>query len=771
MTTTIATTMPAYLTLHRDIILHADLWGEDLQILAAGFGFEGITGIATLQTGNLDAAIDAGAGMSLNWADLDPAAPMRNVTSATSVIGVVGSGFGAAVVNADAMPIEFSFPVLPSTLDPTDIAITLNTGEVVTPDAAAINPNYDLNERSTVVVFGSFGNRLTPGTEGAIYPVGIEIVADDTPLMALGPDGLVSAVGLTHDSTNPYVEDGGPQLVGAKLTVLSPVGDFAPVGIGTASPNDGQALYGDEAEYRLRLFTSGGFSPDGVSGFLPDEFARFFRLEAIDADGRTVVIDQAGVDYDLGDGTLRVVGLAELGNTAEAGDPAYYQEDHDNQFDIVLAGDEAAMRRLTVVEIPTAAEEGYSDIYNPGGPGQTPTEGVTYTQPAAAQRFDIEIALDDARAVSYAAQSVADYDLADNLSVVFALVDPDDGTHVYTASTNEASSFLADGWKELGVPFSSEQGGSGPLQIHRLYDADATDYVLTADQDEIDALTDDGYVDEGVVFYGLADPAEGAAPIYRFYSRASSDHLYTADRSAGLEAGYRLEGVAWYAVDLSGSETPNLRTFAGRGNDQLLGGPGDDWFNGGGGDDSLYGGAGEDRLAGGRGDDSVSGGPGEDTMRGGHGDDWLSGGDDADRMLGGAGDDTMLGGAGNDSLRGGHGADRLAGGSDADVIHGGAGDDVLRGGSGDDTLIGGRGDDTMSGGDGADRFSFAYRFGDDTIRDFDVDADELHFSGHGHEDLTQTGTHRGLLIESADGASSVLLVGLDVSDAMDIAIV
>jgi hypothetical protein len=44
------------------------------------------------------------------------------------------------------------------------------------------------------VVFGEFGNRLAPGEPGAIYPVGIEIVEDDTPLMAVGADGPVSLV-------------------------------------------------------------------------------------------------------------------------------------------------------------------------------------------------------------------------------------------------------------------------------------------------------------------------------------------------------------------------------------------------------------------------------------------------------------------------------------------------------------------------------------------------------------------------------------------------
>ena len=79
-----------------------------------------------------------------------------------------------------------------------------------------------------------------------------------------------------------------------------------------------------------------------------------------------------------------VVGIAELGAAVgdEASiDPIRYQEDHDNYLDIILAGDAAAVARLTTVVMPTATESGYSEIYNPGGPGRTPTEGVILKPP------------------------------------------------------------------------------------------------------------------------------------------------------------------------------------------------------------------------------------------------------------------------------------------------------------------------------------------------------------------------------------------------------
>ncbi|MGQ9367923.1 hypothetical protein [Azospirillum sp. ST 5-10] len=549
-----ATAAPAYVELHRNVVINADLWTATPQILAAGFGFEGIMGVPGLQTADdLALAIAAGAGVNLDYASLDPVPPLRNLTSAGSPLGIVGAGFGGAPTYADAMPIEVSWPLLPGTVDPTDIAITLNTGEVVTPAVAALNPNYDYNERHVIVVFGEFGNRLTPGTEGAVYPVSVAFVADDTPLMAIGPDGPVSIVGLSSASSNPY--EAGPSLVGARLTRMSSVGDFAPPALDNQVPNDGVALYGEEAQYRLRLFTSGGFSPDGVSGFLPTEFARYFRLTATDAAGETVVIDQAGVDYDLGVGTVRVVGLAELGQKEDGSavtDGPNYQEDHDNYFDIVLAGDEAAIARLTAVEIPTSAEEGYSDIYNPGGPGRTPVEGVTYTEPARPQTFPITVSLDDLGTVSYAAQTIADYDAADGLPVVFRLYNPNSGDHFYTNSSIEAAAAASSGYREEGVPFSAESGAVDLVDVYRLYQTETGDHLYTTDAAERDALLAGGlHADEGIAFQAYGAPTQGATAVQRFYAPESGDHFYTTDAAEALAAGYRYEGVAWYAASFT----------------------------------------------------------------------------------------------------------------------------------------------------------------------------------------------------------------------------
>jgi len=260
-------------------------------------------------------------------------------------------------------------------------------------------PNYEYNERQVAVLFGEFGNRLRPDEPKSLHPVRVEIVEDDNPLMLVGPKGPVSAVGLGKDSSNPYVV--GPALVAAKLTRFSAEGEGGPDIIGGPFPNDGIALYGAAAKFRLRLYTSGGFSPDGVRGLRPNEFEHFFRLHAKLSDGTDMVLEKTGIDHTVETGMIRIVGLADLG-LAASGDVVYddcYLEDWDNYIDIVLDGDEAAMRAITSVEIP--ASGAYGAFFNPGGPGNDPTPGVRYTSPGAPQVQPVTIALDDPMTVSY----------------------------------------------------------------------------------------------------------------------------------------------------------------------------------------------------------------------------------------------------------------------------------------------------------------------------------------------------------------------------------
>jgi hypothetical protein len=291
-------------------------------MLAAGLGFTNIVGGPGLSTDSLAASesLVRAAGRTWNRVTCAPGEtpPLSAYTSASTPQQVALS-FGFPGDYLSGLPVEFSWPVRPSTLAASDFRIELSDGRTVAPDQAAIYPNAQYNERSTVVLFGRFGNRLPQTNPMSVYPVKTSVVASPRALQLVGPhDRLVKAVGLSATSTTTPYDDPdqhtGPRLVAAKLSRMSTLGRGAPAPLATALPNDGVALYGQAAKFRLRLYTSGGFSPDGVRAVFPTEFSRYFRLRARGRHGRTVMLTRTGVDYHLGGGIVRILGLANLGH-------------------------------------------------------------------------------------------------------------------------------------------------------------------------------------------------------------------------------------------------------------------------------------------------------------------------------------------------------------------------------------------------------------------------------------------------------------------------
>jgi hypothetical protein len=399
-----------YRSVHDGRLVSADYWRDEPEILSAGLGFDNIIGVDPLDAETVRAV---GGTWDSGLVCTDGSEPdVRERTSASSTS--TAALWGSDTYLDDGLPIVFSWPVRTTTISADAFRFTLNTGEVRVPVGASTFPNWELNERNTVVVFGDLGNRGLPGEPGAEYPVRLDIVAGRRTLTLAGPDGDVSAVGLSWTTTStPY--ESGPQLVGAKLNRAGSSGEGGSAFLaltGGSFPNDEVSLYGPlladqlastgRAAYRLRMLTTGGFSPDGVAGVRPDEFERYFRLHVDDGEGSTTVISKAGLDYEVPGGSLRVVGLSDLGRRIDPAAGVYsdgcYREDHDNYIDIVIVGDDAAVRGITTLEIPAADE--YSPFYNPGGPGVQPVPGVRYTAPGPPDLEPVAIALDDPRRVN-----------------------------------------------------------------------------------------------------------------------------------------------------------------------------------------------------------------------------------------------------------------------------------------------------------------------------------------------------------------------------------
>ncbi|GEM_PF-1245915 len=383
------------------VLIGADYWSDELKILSAGLGFEGIIGIDEFTEEAVRAAGASWYSSMTCTSGEEPADPARTAAVTADLMAPLATG---EPYFSDALPIVFSWPVATETMDITDFEYTLNTGDIGYLEGYTMFPNWEYNERNVVVVNGFFANRGSASDPDAIFPVKLEIVDD---LIFIGPDGQeVNGKGLIWETdATPY--DVGPQLVGAKINFVDPepIGEGGPTALEVltgAFPNDELAVYG-EGDFRIRTLTTGGFSPDGVLAVQPDDYEKFFRVHANGADGETVLLEEVGVDYEVMGGTLRVVGLADIGQAEDPEAGIYYDdcygEDRDNYLDIILVGDEEAARNVTFVEIP-ATEDGYQPFYNPGGPGPEPFEDVVYTAPGPRDLEPVINALDDPMRVS-----------------------------------------------------------------------------------------------------------------------------------------------------------------------------------------------------------------------------------------------------------------------------------------------------------------------------------------------------------------------------------
>jgi len=410
---------------HRDILIASDMWSTTPGIMGISLNFTNIIGAANLDTSKdanqtyeaaRAAVLEAGGAWNDNVECVAHEKWQTKPWAFTTTIGAAQyqDAWGAQFTqtNMSVVQVQFSWPPRPSTLDGSDFAVTLNTGEVISNVSnASVGPNFEYNEGTTVVLNDNrLGNRLPKSDPKAIYPVSVKIIEDKvygTPLQLVGPRGrLVSALGMTgtNDRT-PYDTQSsdptkwtGPRMIAAKLTHMSTKGEGGPLILGGGLlPNSGIAIFGKaNAQYRVRIATIGGaFSPDGLRAMYPNEYRKFFQLVARSQSGELVPIIEANHTYLIDGEPLTVVGIADRTTKAR---PKQFnqclQDDSENQIDIVLKGSEAAMRKLIEVKIP-AQGNGYQPLYNDGGPGATPTPGQTYTAPGPRQTMNLINGLDN----------------------------------------------------------------------------------------------------------------------------------------------------------------------------------------------------------------------------------------------------------------------------------------------------------------------------------------------------------------------------------------
>lgn len=151
-------------------------------------------------------------------------------------------------------------------------------------------------------------------------------------------------------------------------------------------------------------------------------------------------------------------------------------------------------------------------------------------------------------------------------SAVHHRVKPSNGASLYTLSASEAANAAQYGFTEdRGTPFYVKSGtGTGLSPVYRLYKASTGDFMWTINAAErASAVANYGYVDQGVNFYASPAPQTCLVPVYRFVDNVTAKHRFAvskADRDALTSAGWRSEGISFYAAPEAGVPTPDAGT-------------------------------------------------------------------------------------------------------------------------------------------------------------------------------------------------------------------
>jgi len=389
-----------------DMVIESDMFTDEPKILSGDVGFEGIIGIPDTTHG--DAVRGSGAGwVDAKCRDNDGHGDGRCHTSALSpTTAQMLFNCNGSPDHMDGYPICFSWPIRPGSLNHEVIEITMIDGTTRTPMCYSDNPNLELNERHCVVFFGDFFNREDPSSPDH-YDVDYITVPEGSTLELIGPDGPVSAVGIKYnlDRESSSYSGGAPYFTAAKLnpgawSVGDGGADDLQLLFGFKYPNDGTVNYGDEVTHTIRLFYSGGMTPNGVRSLMPWEYDDYFTL--VLNDGQE--INERNTPVTSEGTSVTVLGLADLGGKIDEQDGTpdlCYQTDYDNYIDVSLKinGDPNVIKSLKYFHKGAG-------LFNPGGPGDNPDykKGDTfgaYSGEGKPGEIDISFDLDNSRKVTW----------------------------------------------------------------------------------------------------------------------------------------------------------------------------------------------------------------------------------------------------------------------------------------------------------------------------------------------------------------------------------
>ncbi|MFL6065994.1 MAG: metallophosphoesterase [Friedmanniella sp.] len=151
---------------------------------------------------------------------------------------------------------------------------------------------------------------------------------------------------------------------------------------------------------------------------------------------------------------------------------------------------------------------------------------------------------------------------------VFGGTDPTNQSSFLTTSPVEAADLTHRGYtyKELlGPSFrAADKPAEGLVEVHRLYRAKNRDFFWSADPREIASeVREHSYVDQGPAFYLAAQPAECLVGVHRYVFRGQHRLVIKDDGERLKKAGWRDEGIKFYAAPSTFSEVADAGSGTG----------------------------------------------------------------------------------------------------------------------------------------------------------------------------------------------------------------
>ena len=213
------------------------------------------------------------------------------------------------------------FLLLPTSLngafvDPTIFHLELNSGEVVVPKCASIAPANEPNERTTVLILGTFGD----GLKGTIYPREIRI-QKNLYFNVIGD--ILNAKGISYSNPEDMIYIGSSVRMAAANFNEPEVKDL----------NGCLSIYPNTTD-QITITMSGGMNSNGVDHIENGEY--------------WVFQDKEGNEMKNG-----VLGLADL-------------HDHDNFWDICLDSSKIDLEKIASIRMPCEENSG-TQVYPPKG--------------------------------------------------------------------------------------------------------------------------------------------------------------------------------------------------------------------------------------------------------------------------------------------------------------------------------------------------------------------------------------------------------------------